>query len=558
MSIANKNNNQTATGSFVPRLKRRGPQDRLGKTPFLLVILDGWGVYKDYNGNAIAQANTPVFDKLWKEYPHTQLQASGKYVGLPEEQDGNSESGHLNLGAGRIVEQDTKIISEAISNGTFFKNPAFKSTVKHVKDTKGNIHLFGLLSGVQSAHSDPSHLIALLKFYREQKIKNIYIHLFTDGRDSFKYGASKFLKDLKKHMQKHERVASVVGRYYAMDRKKKWERTEKTYDAMVTATSDGYARSAEEAIKQAYDRGETDEFIRPTVIVDEGKCDKKGVCIGGHPLVKISDGDAIVFFNLRSDRTRQLTKSFTQKKFNEKNPGSFQRTKVLKNLMFVAMTDFGPDLDNILSAFPSHDVKTTLPMLLSDLRQLYISENEKYAHVTYFFNGGYADPVGGEDRIMVPSPDIASYDLKPEMSAHKVTSKILSSLKEGKHDFIVANYANPDMIGHTGNLTAGIKACEEVDKDLGKLYDEMKKRHGIIVVTSDHGNIEEMINEKTGEVDTQHSNFPVPFIIVSCVDSLSDDIKLREDGILGSVAPTILDLMNREVPEEMTEQSLII
>ncbi len=527
------------------------------KTPFILVILDGWGIYKDYNGNAITQARTPMFDKLWSKYPHTKLQASGKYVGLPPKQDGNSEAGHLNLGAGRIVKQDTVIISEAIKNGTFFKNSAFKTTVKHVKKTKGKIHLMGLLSGWQSAHSDPEHLFALLKFYRQHKIKNIYLHLFTDGRDSFRYGALKFLKNLRRHMQSHEKIASIIGRYYAMDRKKKWERTKKTYEALVMGKSESYARTAEEAIQQAYERGETDEFIRPTTIVEGGKCDKRGVCVGGQPVATIDDNDAVVFFNLRSDRARQLAKAFVQEDFNKKNPNSFKRQKILKNLTFVAMTDFGPDLDDILSAFPSKDVKTTLPMVLADLRQLYIAETEKYAHITYFFNGGYSNPVAGEDRIIIASPDVSSYDLKPEMSAYKVTDRILKSLKRDKYDFIVVNFANPDMVGHTGNLTAGIKACEVVDECLTKLYDEIKNKKGVMVVTADHGNIEEMINEKTGEVDTQHSNFPVPFIIID-KRKVAKKYKLRKNGVLGNVAPTVLDLMGRKIPKEMTSRSLII
>lgn len=535
--------------------KRGFARDKLKKRPFFLVILDGWGIYKAYNGNAIIQAKTLVFDELWQKYPHTQLQASGKYVGLPLKQDGNSEAGHLNLGAGRIVEQDTVVISKAIEDGTFFKNPAFMATAKHVKSKGGNIHLMGLLSGVQSAHSDPSHLVALLKFYRQQKIKDVYIHLFTDGRDSFKYGALKFLKDLRKYMQPNERIASVAGRYYAMDRNKKWERTKKTYEALASGKSCLYARSAEEAIQQAYDRGETDEFVLPTIIVEKPKRNSKGICIDGKPIATIKDYDAVVYFNLRSDRVRQLTKSFVQKNFNEKNPGSFERTKIIKDLVFVAMTDFGPDLDSILSAFPSKDVVVTLPMVLSDLKQLYISENEKYAHVTYFFNGGYADPVGGEDWMMIPSPDVATYDLKPAMSAKQVTDEILKNIN--KYDFITVNYPNPDMVGHTGNLAAGIKACQVVDKCLGNLYNEVKNKKGAMVVTADHGNIEEMINEKTGEVDTQHSNFPVPFIIVDKRDG-NKKYNLREDGILGSVAPTVLDLMGREVPKEMTSQSLIV
>lgn len=525
--------------------------------PVVLVILDGWGIYKNYNGNAITQAKTPTYSYLWQAYPHTQLQASGKYVGLPIGQDGNSEAGHLNLGAGRIIDQDTATISKAINSGVFFKNPAFKTTVKNIKKNKSQVHLIGLLSGWQSAHSDPDHLLALLTFYRQNNIKNVYLHLFTDGRDSYKYGALQFLKKLKKEMTNGEKIATVSGRYYAMDRKKTWEHTEKVYNAMVSGKAEFFARSAEEAIQQAYDRGETDEFILPTVVVEKGRCNEKGLCIGGYPVAKIDDNDSIVFFNLRSDRARQLTKSFVQVDFNKKNLGAFKREKVLKNLTFVAMTDFGPDLDSILSAFPSQDINMTLPKVLSDLKQLYIAETEKYAHVTYFFNGGYAAPVGGEERVMVPSPDVAAYDLKPEMSAFQVADYVLKSLRNNQHDFIVVNFANPDMVGHTGNLAAGIQAVEAVDKCLGKIYQEIKNKKGILLVTADHGNIEEMINIKTGEVDTQHSSFPVPFILVD-EHSGKKNYVLRSDGILGSVAPTVLDLMKIAKPKEMTEKPLII
>jgi len=517
------------------------------KTPFVLAILDGWGIYKDYNGNAITQAKTPVYDLLWKNYPHTSLIAHGKAVGLPTTQDGNSESGHLNLGAGRIVQQDTVIISKAINSGVFFKNTALKETVEHTKKHKSNIHLIGLLSGWQSAHSDPDHLLALLTFYRKQGVKNVYLHLFTDGRDSFKYGSLKFLEKLEKKMKNGEKIASIMGRYYAMDRKKKWERTKMAYESLVCGRSKFFAKNAKQAIKRAYERGETDEFIMPTVIIDDHK----------NPIKCINNNDAIVFFNLRSDRARELTKAFVQKDFNKKNPGSFKRKKILKNLIFVAMTDFGPDLDSILSIFPSEDIKQTLPIVLKDLKQLYISENEKYAHVTYFFNGGYADTIGNEDRLMIRSVDVPHYDLKPEMSANKITDKILEFLKKNKYDFITTNFANADMVGHTGNLAAGIKACEVVDKNIGKLLEKIKKQKGVLILTSDHGNIEEMIDEQTGEVDTQHSNYLVPFIVVDFRDN-KKNYKLKEKGVLGNVAPTILDLMNRKKPKEMTEKSLII
>ena len=518
----------------------------LKKNPFILVILDGWGINKPYNGNAITQAKTPVYDLLWQNFPHTKLTAHGRAVGLPPTQDGNSESGYLNLGAGRIIDQDTVIISKAINSGIFFKNTALKETVEHIKKNNSRVHLMGLLSGWQSAHSDPDHILALLIFYRKYGIKNIYLHLFTDGRDSFKYGALKFLKNLKKQMKNNEKIATIMGRYYAMDRKKKWEHTEMAYDLLTGSKADFHAKNGEEAIQSAYDRGETDEFILPTIVDGTTGC--------------IRDNDAIVFFNLRSDRTRQLTKAFVQLDFNKKNTGSFKRKKVLKNLIFIALTDFGPDLDSILSVFPSEDIKNALPTVLKDLRQLYITENEKYAHVTYFFNGGYANPQGGEDRLMIPSVDVSRYDLKPAMSAFEISDKILGFLNKNKYDFITVNYANPDMVGHTGNLAAGIQACEIVDKCLENLVNKIKEKQGVLIVTADHGNIEEMIDEKTGQVDTQHSNYPVPFIIADFrnIKIKNKKYKLKSSGILGNVAPTILDLMNRKKPKEMKEESLII
>jgi 2,3-bisphosphoglycerate-independent phosphoglycerate mutase len=542
-----KNDSQVA----VPKNKKIKKQP-----PTVLAVLDGWGIYHDYIGNAITRAETPTYKMLLKEFPHTELAAFGRAVGLPATQDGNSEAGHLNLGAGRVVDQDTVIISKMISTAVFFKNLALKDSVSHVKKHKSQVHLIGLLSGWESAHSDPDHILALLTFYRQQGIKKVYLHLFTDGRDSFQYGALKFLKQLEAEFKDGEIIASVMGRYYAMDRMKKWDRTEAAYNALVLGKGQYNARSAEEAIKQAYERGETDEFILPTVIVKDGKCNKNGTCIDGEPVARIENNDAVVFFNLRSDRARQLTKAFVQNNFNEMNPGAFKRSKILKNLLFVAMTDFGPDLGNILSISPSQDVKVTLPMTLADLRQLYIAETEKYVHVTYFFNGGYADPVGGEDRMNVPSPDVSSYDQKPEMSAREVTNIILKDLKESKHDFIMVNFANPDMIGHTGNLAAGIKAVQCVDECLGKIYEEIKKKKGLLLVVADHGNAEEMIDEKTGEIDTQHSSYPVPFIVADLRDGVKK-YKFKKNGILGNVAPTILGLLGKKRPKEMMESWLI-
>jgi 2,3-bisphosphoglycerate-independent phosphoglycerate mutase len=528
-----------------------------GKKPVVVAILDGWGLGNDYNGNAITRAKTPTFDFLWKEYPHTELEASGKNVGLSPEQSGNSEAGHLNLGAGRIVDQDAVAISRAISTGVFFKNLAFKNLLDHVQNTNGKIHLVGLLSGWQSAHSDPDHILALLTLFRQKKIKNVYLHLFTDGRDSYQFGALKFLEQIKKMTRNNEKVATVCGRYYAMDRMKKWNRTEKAYDLMTSGVGSCYADSAEAAIKNAYDRGETDEFVLPTTIVEGGKCDDKGICKGGKPIATIDSGDGVVFFNLRSDRARQFTKVFVQNDFEKRNKNSFKRKKILKNISFVALTDFGPDLEKVMAAFPSRDVKNSLPKVLGEngVSQLYISETEKYAHVTYFFNGGFSDTIGGEDRKIISSPDVASYDTVPGMSSAKIVDFVVKDLKNKKHDFILMNLASPDMIGHTGNLTAGIKACEVVDKNLKKILTVIKKQKGVLIIVADHGNIEEMINKKTDEVNTQHTSNRVPFIVFDA--NHKDSCVLEKRGVLGNVAPTILDLMNIEKVKEMNLKTLI-
>ncbi len=514
------------------------------KRPIVLLILDGWGSAPHSRGNAITLAKTPTMDGLIKKYPYTELKASGLSVGLPKAQDGNSEAGHMNLGAGRVVSQDAVVINKSIEDGTFFKNPAFIDAIRHAENNKSNIHLVGLVSGYQSAHYFPEHLEALLKLCRDNFKGNVFLHLFTDGRDAPQYESMKWIDRIIKEIQYMGRIVTISGRFYAMDRKKKWERTEKVYNALVLG--EGIEdRDPISAIRHAYNRGESDEFIQPTVITFKNR-DKKQKGL-------ISDNDSIIYFNLRSDRARELTKTFVQKDFNKKNPGSFKRKKVLKNLKFIAMTDFGPDLDDILTAYPTKDLEDTLPMVLKDFKQLYISENEKYAHVTYFFNGGYVDSVGGEDRMMIPSPNVRSYDEKPEMSLFDVL-KILRNEAIYKYDFICVNFANPDMVAHTGNLKAGIKAVEFVDKAVSMLVKDVLKINGTVVITADHGNIEEMINLKTGEIDTKHSRNPVPFIIVN--NSLKG-IKLKK-GVLGDVSPTILDIMKIKKPEEMTGKSLIL
>ncbi|MFA4941882.1 MAG: 2,3-bisphosphoglycerate-independent phosphoglycerate mutase [Patescibacteria group bacterium] len=523
-------------------IKKEKKQNNL---PMILVILDGWGIAKPGKGNAVTLAKTPTMDGITKKYPSTELFAHGRYVGLPPKQDGNSEAGHMNIGAGRVVEQDAVKISKSINDGTFFKNAAFLQAIKHAKDNKGKVHLMGMLSNGMSAHSEPDHILALLTLLEKNKVNNIYLHLFTDGRDSPKYASLKLIEEMQKSFKNQEIIATVMGRFYAMDRKKKWERTKMAYEALVSGRGH-VAGSASAAITESYNKGNNDEFIEPYVI------DKNG---------QIEDGDSVIFFNLRSDRARQLAKIFVQKDFNNDNPGSPKRSKVFKDLCFVAMTDFGPDLDSIISAFPSVDLKETLPMIFSGIKQLYLAETEKYAHVTYFFNGGYSGRVDDEDQAVISSPDVRSYDETPPMKSEELARMVIYDLGKKKYDFVLLNFAAPDMIGHTGNLAAGVECCEKVDKYLGKIIKAYLKEKGTVLVTADHGNVEEMINLKTGEIDTEHSTNKVPFIMVnkkfSSLSALAKKNMLREDGVLGDIAPTILELVNKQKPKEMTGVSLI-
>lgn len=509
----------------------------------VLIILDGWGISSQKRGNAVYLAKTPNIDKLWSEYPSTKIFAHGKYVGLPDEQEGNSEAGHMNLGAGRIVIQDSVFISNSIKDGTFFKNPAFKEAISHVKKNNSTLHIIGLLSGKESPHMSPDHLYALLELAKRENIVPV-LHLFTDGRDSSQHGAIKYIKELKKNFKNGEKIATICGRAFAMDRKKKWENIERAYNAMVLGEGEK-AESVEEAIVRAYNRGVTDEFIEPTVILENKK-----------PISTIKDNDSIIFFNLRSDRARELTKAFVQKKFNELNLGSFKRKKILKNIKFVAMTDFGPELEGVLTAYPSRDVVNSLPSVIDGCPQLYMAEAEKYAHVTFFFNGGYPSEVAGEKRIRIPSLNTDHYDEAPEMKAGEITRILKDKINSKKFNFICVNYANPDMIGHTGNLEAGIKCCEFIDKCVGEVVEVGLKNNYTLIITADHGNIEEMINLETGEIDTKHSKNPVPFILVSN-NQRYKKVKLKENGVLGDVAPTVLQIMEIKKPKEMTRKGLI-
>ncbi|MDP2789724.1 MAG: 2,3-bisphosphoglycerate-independent phosphoglycerate mutase [bacterium] len=504
--------------------------------PVVLVVMDGWGIGKPGPWNAITQAKTPNYQALLKRYPNTSVEAGGKAVGLSRGQDGNSEAGHMNIGAGRVVLQDEVQISRAITTGAFFRNPAFIRAQRHVQKHNSTLHLIGMLGNSQSAHSSPDHLLALLTFVRLMKLPHVTLHIFTDGRDSPRYAAIKMLKKLEKELA-NTRIASVTGRYYAMDRALHWDRIQQTYD-LLTLGKGLRARNPDAAIMEAYNRNESDEFIQPTVVVPDGQ----------RPSV-ISDNDSIIFFNLRSDRARQLTKAFVQPKFS-----GFRRNKVLKNLVFVAMTDFGPDLPGVLTAYPSPDINQTLPMALKAFRQLYVSESEKYAHLTYFFNGGYDHPVAGEDRVSIPSPMVSTYDRRPAMSTAKVTQYVSRDIRKGAHDFIALNYAAPDMVAHTGHMHAAVKAVEAVDRALGLLTAAVRQVHGTLLITADHGNIEELKNVRTGEVDTEHSANPVPFIFVN---DLYRKLCLRKTGKLADIAPTVLNIMNIPKPKEMTGHSLL-
>ncbi|PLX27278.1 2,3-bisphosphoglycerate-independent phosphoglycerate mutase [Candidatus Parcubacteria bacterium] len=516
--------------------------------PLILVILDGWGIDKDGPGNAISLAKTPTIDGLGKKYPFTKIYAHGKHVGLPDGQVGNSEAGHMNIGAGRLVEQDSVKISTNIEDGTFFKNPAFLGAIRHVKKSNSRLHIMGLLSNGQSPHSDPGHLMALIEFARKNNIKDVFLHLFTDGRDSPKFSSLNEISKLEKEL-KNEKIATIMGRYYAMDRKKKWERTELTYNTF-TIGEGRKASSAQEAITNAYNRGNSDEFIEPHVI----ECDSSKSS-------RIEEGDSVIFFNLRSDRSRQLAKAFVQPEFEKMNPGSFKRKKKLEHLYFVAMTDFGPDLDDIITAYPSVDLYETLPMQFEEYTQMYIAETEKYAHVTYFFNGGYSGTVAGETQHLVPSPDVKSYDETPAMSSEELTKVVVDNIDKHKkskkfpYEFVVLNFAAPDMVGHTGNLEAGIKCCEQVDKCVSQIVKTYLSVGGTVLITADHGNIEKMINTETGEIFTEHTTNQVPFLLVS---KTLKKTKLRTKGFLGDIAPTILDILDLKKPKEMKGKSLIL
>ena len=508
------------------------------KKPIALIIMDGFGESKIVEGNAVLNAKTPNLDKLIAECPNTLIAASGMDVGLPEGQMGNSEVGHTNIGAGRIVYQDLTRVSKSIADGDFFTNEVLVEAMNNAKN--GALHLMGLISN-GGVHSHIDHLKALIKMAKEQGVENVFVHGFTDGRDVAPTSALSFVEDIENYMKEVGvgKFASLSGRYYAMDRDKRWERVQLAYEAMVTGKGNT-ATSAKEAIEKSYAEDKIDEFVVPTVIVDEN----------GQPIGLIKENDSIVFGNFRPDRAREITRALVDNDFV-----GFERPNM--NTFFVCLTTYDVTITNVHVAFKPQSLENTLGEYLAKngKSQLRTAETEKYAHVTFFFNGGVEEANEGEERLLVPSPKVATYDLQPEMNAPELTEKVLAKIDEDKYDFIVLNYANPDMVGHTGVVEAAIKAVETVDTCVGKVVDKIVSKGGSVLITADHGNAELMQDPETKTTITAHSTNPVPFIVVGEEFKTAN---LREGGRLSDIAPTVLDMMNLKKPEEMTGQSLII
>ena len=507
----------------------------MSKKPIALIIMDGFGYnHKDY-GNAIRAAKTPNIDRLLANYPHTLIGASGMDVGLPEGQMGNSEVGHTNIGAGRIVYQELTRITKSIKDGEFFSNEAFTAAVENCKKNDSALHLFGLLSN-GGVHSHNSHLYGLLELAKKAGLTKVYVHCFMDGRDVPPTSGVDFVAELEEKLKEIGvgKIATVMGRYYAMDRDNRWERVGKAYDAMVYGEGNK-ADNAVDAIKASYAADVTDEFVVPTVIDENGK---------------ISANDSVIFFNFRPDRARELTRTFCDDSFD-----GFERGDRVKTT-FVCFTEYDATIENKMVAFVKESITNTFGQFLADngLKQARIAETEKYAHVTFFFNGGVEEPNEGEDRILVKSPKVATYDLKPEMSAYEVCDKLTDAIRSQKYDVIIINFANPDMVGHTGVESAAIQAVEAVDECVGKAVDALKEVDGQMFICADHGNAEQLVDYETGEPYTAHTTNPVPFILVNADPSYT----LREGGCLADIAPTLIELMGMEQPKEMTGKSLLI
>lgn len=506
----------------------------------VLIVLDGWGINAHNDGNAIASAQAPVYKRLLADHPHTALSASGEAVGLPDGQMGNSEVGHLNLGAGRVVYQDSTRISKAIRDGDFFRNPVLLSATERVKKSGGSLHLMGLLSD-GGVHSRMDHLYAMFDLVKSQGITKVFFHAFLDGRDTPPSSALGYISSLEEYLSRIGIgvIATVSGRYYAMDRDKRWDRVRKTYEAMVQAEG---ARnfSAAEAVQQSYEQGKTDEFLIPTVILDKNS---------QKPIGSIRDGDAVIFCNFRSDRAREITQALTATEFQ-----GFSRVITPKLASFVCLTTYDESFELPVAFAPSR-LTHILGEVLSarGVRQLRIAETEKYAHVTFFFNGGEEAPFPLEERILIPSPrEVATYDKKPEMSAREVADALVKNILSRQYGFILANFANPDMVGHTGVMEAAVKAVEVLDECLGRVLRAAQETGAVVAITADHGNIEQMKDPESGQPFTAHSTNMVPFILVG------EKVRLKEGGLLADVAPTVLALKEIEKPEEMTGTNLIL
>ncbi|MBQ9031708.1 MAG: 2,3-bisphosphoglycerate-independent phosphoglycerate mutase [Parasporobacterium sp.] len=509
------------------------------KKPVVLMILDGYGLGKDYEGNAITKANRPVMERLMKEYPFVKGYASGLAVGLPDGQMGNSEVGHLNMGAGRVVYQDLTRITKSIEDGDFFEKPELLAAIDNCLTHGSDLHIYGLMSD-GGVHSDIRHLYALLKLCKQKGLDRVYVHAFMDGRDTSPTSGIGYIRELVEVMGRETgKIASITGRYYAMDRDNRWERVSRAYFAL-TRGEGIHETDPVEAMQHSYDRDVTDEFIEPTVICTP---DDK-------PLAVVKDQDSIIFFNFRPDRAREISRTFCMEEFDGFDRGPRICTK------YVCFTEYDGTIPNKSVVFKEEEIENTLGEYLAKcgLRQARIAETEKYAHVTFFFNGGVETPNAGEDRFLIPSPKVATYDLQPEMSAPAVCDTLVEKIRSGEYDVIIINFANPDMVGHTGVMDAVIKAIETVDVMVGRAVEAIKEVDGVIFLCADHGNAEELIDYETGEPWTAHTTNPVPFILINA----PEEYRLMEDGRLCDIAPTLLELLGLEQPAEMTGHSLLI
>ncbi|SFR67247.1 2,3-bisphosphoglycerate-independent phosphoglycerate mutase [Anaeromicropila populeti] len=512
----------------------------MSKKPTVLMILDGYGLNDNETANAVKEANTPVLDHLMAECPFVEGLASGMAVGLPEGQMGNSEVGHLNMGAGRIIYQELTRITKEIQDGDFFKNQALLQAVENCKKNNSDLHLFGLLSD-GGVHSHNTHMYGLLELAKKSGIENVYLHAFLDGRDTPPASGKGFVEEAVAKMKEIGvgKIATVMGRYYVMDRDNRWDRVGKAYEALAEGIGE-QAEDAVTAVQQSYDKDATDEFVLPTVVME-----------GGKPVATIKNKDSVIFFNFRPDRAREITRAFCDDAFT-----GFERKGGRIDTTFVVFTEYDVTIPNKIVAFHKVEIENTLGEYLAQngKTQLRTAETEKYAHVTFFFNGGKEEPNEGEDRLLVNSPKVATYDLQPEMSAYQVADGLVKAIKGGKYDVIIVNFANPDMVGHTGIEAAAIKAVEAVDKCVGMTVDAIKEVGGQMFICADHGNAEQLVDYKTGEPFTAHTINPVPFILVNYDAAYT----LRTGGCLADIAPTLLEMMGLPQPAEMTGKSLLI